>query len=99
MHCTSSSYAKCRGPKNCLFTVVIFFIAADQTRAMQDQFTGSAAAMSQQDPNKAFKVLVTYVRLFVIINTCIPYLFLIYESLMSVSYIIISYKLQNTPVA
>ena len=31
-------------------------VAADQTRAMQDQFTGSAAAMSQQDPNKAFKV-------------------------------------------
>lgn len=29
--------------------------AADQTRAMQDQFTGNAAAMSQQDPNKAFK--------------------------------------------
>jgi len=29
--------------------------AADQTRAMQDQFTGNAAAMAQQDPNKAFK--------------------------------------------
>lgn len=30
--------------------------AADQTRAMQDQFTGNAAAVSQQDPGKAFKV-------------------------------------------
>ena len=31
-------------------------VAADQTRAMQDQFAGNAAAMAQQDPNKAFKV-------------------------------------------
>jgi len=36
------------------------FVAADQTRAMQDQFTGNAAAMSQQDPNKAFKVYITW---------------------------------------
>jgi len=44
--------------RSILFQFILFVLAADQTRAMQDQFAGNAAAAAQQDPNKAFKVCV-----------------------------------------